>query len=236
MSNLNKLIESTPAIRHNVLRRLRQVIAVIIVTALLLFISAGSLKWLYAWLYMAFYVLTNLIGFFLVSLEVLAERGSIKEHVEKWDPLLSGIIQLTWMGVYLAAGLDFRWRWTPPLATGVHIGAILIFLLGCILTLWAMNANCFYSSTVRLQFDRGHNVCSSGPYRYIRHPGYLGMIIYGLASPLILGSLWAMLPMSVVIGLVLVRTGLEDKTLHQKLPGYREYANRVRYRLVPGIW
>lgn len=236
MSILNELIKSPPDIRHNVLRRLRQVIAVIILTALLLFISAGSLKWLYAWLYLGLYILIDLIGFFLVSLEVLAERGSKKKQVEFWDPMLSGIIQVTWMGVYLAAGLDFRWRWTPHLPTGLQIGAIVIFILGCVLTLWAMSTNRFYSSAVRLQFDRGHTLCNTGPYRYIRHPGYLGMIMYGLASPIFLGSFWAVLPIALVVGLLVVRTRLEDKTLHQKLPGYREYAKRVRYRLVPGIW
>ena len=239
MTNLKKLASSQPGLRLNILRRVGQIASFLVVTALLLFIAAGSLTWLYAWLYMGVSLLIILINSFFATpelAELVAERGRKKENVEKWDPLLSGLILLPWLGIYLVAGLDFRWQWFPELVVGWHLGALIMYVLGNYLALWAMTANRFFSTAVRIQFDRGQTVCSGGPYRYIRHPGYLGMIIYILASPIILGSLWAMIPAIITMILFMVRTWLEDITLRQKLPGYREYANRVRYRLIPGLW
>jgi len=126
MSNLIKLANSQPEIKHNIMRRLGQVVSTFISIALLLFISAGSLEWLYAWLYMAVYLLILLIGSLILPLELLAERGSKKENVEKWDTVLSGLIITSSLCMYLVAGLDFRWRWSPKLATGLHIGSIFI--------------------------------------------------------------------------------------------------------------
>jgi len=99
-----------------------------------------------------------------------------------------------------------------------------------------MASNRFFSTSVRIQFDRGHTVCSSGPYRYVRHPGYVGMIVYFLATPVLVGSLWGAIPAMATAVLFVVRTRMEDRTLLQKLPGYREYAARVRFRLFPGVW
>jgi len=113
---------------------------------------------------------------------------------------------------------------------------VLVFLLGCAMEFWAMSANRFFSTNVRMQTDRGHVVCSTGPYRHIRHPGYAGIILYTLASPVFLGSWWAYLPaLAGVVGFIL-RTALEDRTLQLKLPGYKEYAQKTRYRLLPGVW
>jgi protein-S-isoprenylcysteine O-methyltransferase Ste14 len=99
-----------------------------------------------------------------------------------------------------------------------------------------MAANAYFSMVVRIQEDRGHAVVTDGPYRFVRHPGYLGSILFALATPLVLGSLWAFVPCGLGAVLFIVRTALEDKTLQKELPGYREYAERVRYRLLPGIW
>lgn len=123
--------------------------------------------------------------------------------------------------------------WIEP--GGAHLGDI-VFLLGFALTVWAMCVNHFFSTAVRMQFDRGHKVCTTGPYRYIRHPGYLGMITYYLATPIFLGSLWAMIPAIATVLLFIIRTALEDKTLIKKLPGYKEYAMGTRYRLIPRVW
>jgi protein-S-isoprenylcysteine O-methyltransferase Ste14 len=236
IANLKKLANSQPGIRHNIMRRLGQVVSTFILIALILFISAGSLDWLYAWLYMAVYLLVLLIGSLILPLELIAEQGSKKENVEKWDTVLSRLIILSSLGMFLVAGLDFRWRWSSKLATGLHLGSIFIFILGCALVFWAMSANRFFSTDVRFQFERGHIVCSSGPYKYVRHPGYLGMILYILVSPIFLGSLWAMIPALMIVSLFVTRTWLEDKTLLQKLPGYGQYAARIRYHLLPWLW
>jgi protein-S-isoprenylcysteine O-methyltransferase Ste14 len=204
--------------------------------ALLLFAAAGTIHWLYAWLYTASMVLIQLGGAFFMPLEVLAERGSKKENAEKWDKVVTGLILPSFLSVYLVAGLDFRWHWSPELGTAWHLGAVLIFILGCALEMWAMAANRFFSTAVRIQFERGHAVCSDGPYRHVRHPGYAGMVLYYGVTPVFLGSLWALIPASIVAILLVTRTWLEDRTLQEKLAGYGEYTERVRFRLVPGVW
>ncbi|MFQ5875494.1 MAG: methyltransferase family protein, partial [Dehalococcoidia bacterium] len=99
-----------------------------------------------------------------------------------------------------------------------------------------MASNAFFSMTVRIQEDRGHTVATGGPYRYVRHPGYVGTILFQIATPLMLGSVWAFIPCGLAALLIVVRTALEDRTLHEELDGYKEYAQRVRYRLLPGLW
>jgi protein-S-isoprenylcysteine O-methyltransferase Ste14 len=108
--------------------------------------------------------------------------------------------------------------------------------MGSLLSTWAAGVNRFYSRFVRIQTERGHAVISDGPYRYLRHPGYLGQILFSLASALALGSLWALIPGSLFALLLVVRTGLEDRTLLEELEGYRDYRQRVRHRLIPYLW
>jgi protein-S-isoprenylcysteine O-methyltransferase Ste14 len=136
----------------------------------------------------------------------------------------------------IVAGFDDRWSWSPPQAVAVQIAAFVAVALGDVLFAWAMASNMFFSSVVRIQQDRGHTVQSGGPYRFVRHPGYLGTIVPTLATPLALGSLWAFIPAGLLTAVMVVRTALEDKTLRDELAGYTEYAQRTRYRLVPGVW
>jgi len=132
--------------------------------------------------------------------------------------------------------LDERFGWSPPQATAIHVLGLILMALGQLLFTWAMVSNPFFSTAVRIQIDRGHTVASGGPYRYVRHPGYVGYIVFLLATPLIFGSLWGLLPAAITGMLFIVRTALEDKTLLQELDGYKEYAQRVRYRLLPPLW
>jgi len=236
MGNLKKLSNSTPEFRRNVLRRIGQLMLVDTLTGLFLFVGAGTIRWTYAWAYIALCWLVTLAAPFVAPLELLAERGSRKENVEKWDKVIAKLLALSGFSIYLTAGLDFRWHWTSEWGSLTHIGAILLFILGFALTVWAMVANRFFSTAVRIQFDRGHKVCTTGPYRFVRHPGYLGMITYYLATPIFLGSAWAMIPAASTAILFIIRTALEDRTLIQKLPGYKEYTVEVRYRLIPGLW
>ncbi len=107
---------------------------------------------------------------------------------------------------------------------------------GVAITAWAMAVNPFFSSVVRIQTDRGHHVVAAGPYRYVRHPGYAGMELVTLAGPILLGTLWGLVPAAVVGGAFALRAALEDRTLRDELPGYTAYAASVRSRLLPGIW
>jgi protein-S-isoprenylcysteine O-methyltransferase Ste14 len=139
---------------------------------------------------------------------------------------------LTW----LVAGLDKRWNGSPALPLTVELGAFAIVIVGYWISVWALIANKFFSAVVRIQKERGHTVVTTGPYRFVRHPGYAGGVIAYLATPLALGTLWAYLPMGLILCALALRTALEDRTLQDELPGYAEYAARVRYRLLPGIW
>ena len=236
MGKLKKLNDSKPEIKRNVIRRIVQLPAAWVFIALLLFISAGTIKWPFAWLFMALLVSVDLIGLPFVPLEVLAERGSKKENVENWDKVLGKLIVLSMLSIFLIAGLDYRWNWSQGIDSRLHLASIAVFILGCALEIWAMRVNLFFSDVVRIQFDREHKVCSSGPYKYVRHPGYLGMIVYYLATPLLLGSWWAMIPALMTMTLFVIRTKLEDETLLKKLPGYEEYALQTKYRLIPWVW
>ena len=136
----------------------------------------------------------------------------------------------------VTAGLDARFGWSAPIRSSVWGLGLALAFCSQMFVLRAMASNPFFALTVRLQDERGHTVVSSGPYRLFRHPGYLGSVLYNLACPLLLGSLWTFLPALLTIVLLFVRTGLEDRTLQAELPGYPEYAASTRYRLVPGVW
>jgi protein-S-isoprenylcysteine O-methyltransferase Ste14 len=118
----------------------------------------------------------------------------------------------------------------------VYVISILVYILGQGIFIWAKRANAFFSTVVRIQKERGHTVCQDGPYGFVRHPGYVGGILYGLSGPLVLGSLWALIPTALGLVLVIIRTSLEDKTLQEELTGYVEYSQKVKYKLIPGIW
>lgn len=236
MERRNIWTGTEPGQRRNIMRRAGSVIAFLVVTGLLLFGAAGTIAWVFAWLYL--FVSLAIIGTNSVLLppEVIEERGRKKENTEPWDQVISGLIIIPWLVIYVISGLDFRWQWTPQLAVGWHLLGLILYVLGNALVVWAISVNRFFSTAVRMQFERGHTVCSAGPYRYLRHPGYLGMITYIMASPLFLGSLWAVLPAVITAILFIIRTGLEDQTLIRKLPGYEQYTTRTRYRLFPGVW
>ena len=173
-----------------------------------------------------------------INPELLAERqkGSLDEGVKSWDKwitMLSGVLMvLSW----IIAGLDFRWGWSPPLPLAIHLAGLLFTLLGYGLFMWAMASNAFFSEGVRIQTERGHTVASGGPYAIVRHPGYVGVIVAHLATPFLLGSLWALIPSVLLAALFVLRTSLEDKTLTAELPGYAAYTQETRYRLLPGVW
>jgi protein-S-isoprenylcysteine O-methyltransferase Ste14 len=140
------------------------------------------------------------------------------------------------MLISAVAGLNVRFDWSPVFTLPVQGIALLVILTGIALGTWALIENRFFSGVVRIQSDRGHQVISGGPYRWLRHPGYAATLVSYLAIPFFLNSIWALLPAAVMVVVGFIRTSLEDRTLQEELGGYREYAQRVRYRLVPGIW
>ena len=236
MTNKREQDIRRPDTMKNILRRLMQVSITVIITLIILLVSAGTIRWIYAWIYTLASVLVIITNAFIFPTELISERGRKKENVEKWDKIITGIIIIPWFTLYIIAGLDIRFGWSAELALWNHIIALITFISGNALVSWAMVANNYFSTSVRIQYDRGHTVSSGGPYRYIRHPGYLGMIIFLLSTPIILGSFWALIPAIMTVILFIIRTSFEDNTLKNKLEGYKEYAERVKYRLITGIW
>jgi len=226
-----------PDLTYKVRKRMVQVAAQFLILAAILFISSGRLDWVWAWVYLGVSVGILAVNLFVVSPELMAERGEIKENVKGWDKALSPLISVLTLVAFAVAGLDERFEWSPQLDSATHLVALIFWALGQGLFSWAMASNKFFSGLVRIQMDRSHTVVTGGRYRYVRHPGYLGYITsFFLATPLALGSLWALILGSIGTILLVIRTALEDRTLLEELDGYREYAQRVRYRLLPGIW
>lgn len=221
---------------QNILQRIMQVAFFLNLSALILFLSAGNIVWVYGWAYVILTVLVSITGAFVVPPETISERGQTKENTEKWDRIITSTITLPYLVQFLIFGLDERFEWSPDLGVLIHIGAMFVYIAGNALATWAMVVNRYFSTVVRIQYERDHQVCSDGPYRFVRHPGYLGIILYFLATPVFFGSFWGYIPTGIVIALLITRTILEDRTLLEKLEGYRAYADRVKYRLLPGVW
>ncbi|HJW91193.1 MAG TPA: isoprenylcysteine carboxylmethyltransferase family protein [Anaerolineales bacterium] len=167
---------------------------------------------------------------------MLIERSQMKAGVKTWDIGLAVLMAYSPVFMALAAGLERRLGALDPALDAALLIGLVVSLLGSVLTLWAMTANPFFSGVVRNQQERGHRVASTGPCRYVRHPGYVGMLAFTLATPLILGSAWAWGFAALAVVVTILRTSLEDRTLQRELAGYADYARRVRYRLAPGLW
>jgi protein-S-isoprenylcysteine O-methyltransferase Ste14 len=206
------------------------------ITAACLFGAAGRLDWSNAWMLLGLSLLTGLAFTLGRDPELAAERRNVQAG-KSWDKALVGVtVLLGPMAMWITAGLDFRFHGSSRLSAAASAAGVAAAVLGAALTAWAMRANRFFSSVVRIQKERGHTVVEGGPYRFVRHPGYTGMAAFTLATPLILGSGWAFAPAAVTVSATVLRTLLEDRTLHDELDGYAGYARRVRYRLLPAVW
>jgi protein-S-isoprenylcysteine O-methyltransferase Ste14 len=205
----------------------------------ILFISAGRIDYYQGWIYSAMSLLGLLMNFAPsnVDTELLHERSKPPKDAKQWDKLILKLSALTTIIAYVIAGMDSgRYQWSSHLPWGICLLGIILMFIGQLLFLIAKKANRFFSSVMRIQNDRGHTVCETGPYRFVRHPGYLGMIISWVGFPLLIGSLWSIIPIVFAIILLLVRTRLEDRTLIKELTGYSQYIQKTRYKLVPWIW
>lgn len=197
--------------------------------------------WWEAWLFAIISVLGFVISRVLAAQrnpDIIAERAKFLDHEDtvSWDRLLSPLVGLGGGLVPLIAGLDALYGWSPGFGLPVKIIALALFLGGYAFSSYALIENRYFSGVVRLQPERDHHVISSGPYSLIRHPSYATTLIIYPAICLLLDSFWAFIPAIFLIICLIIRTNLEDQFLQRKLDGYAEYAKRVRYRLLPGIW
>jgi protein-S-isoprenylcysteine O-methyltransferase Ste14 len=234
--------EITAEVRQAIIKWCLQSLLGLIAYAVIIFLSAGTISWVWGW------VLIGVLGAFLLAHpiilvprnpDLLVERGKgIRvEGVKTWDrwvaPLAGGVMPLL---SWIVAGLDVRFGWTGPVSLAWHLVGALGLAGGLAFFLWALASNAYFTEGVRIQEERGHRVAKGGPYRYIRHPGYSGAILSQLSTPLLLGSIWAVIPSIASAWFYMLRTSLEDATLRAELPGYEEYAQEIRYRLLPGVW
>jgi protein-S-isoprenylcysteine O-methyltransferase Ste14 len=204
-----------------------------------LFVSAGRLNYWQGWLVGGIFIAV-IIGFSLVfadKKDVIFERARPGPGTKWWDKIFYALYIPASMCVFIVSALDGgRFHWSPSLPVSVYVISFLVFIFSYIVILWCMWTNKFFSSTVRIQTDRGHQVIQDGPYRFVRHPGYLAAIFWFVSVTLTLGSVYGLIPVAVVIVLFIVRTYLEDITLQKELPGYSDYAKKVLFRLIPHIW
>lgn len=217
-------------------------VAVYVLIPAVLMLCGGDLGWWQGWLYSLLFFVAGVGGRVWAERRhpgLTAERQSADsaQDAKAWDKLLAPLMALSLsFPLVIVAGLDHRFGWTAELPLWlVWIGFALV-ALGYAFAAWAFAENRFFSSVVRIQAERGHEVCDTGPYRYVRHPGYAGNLPPLLGICLALSSVWTLIPAAVAAIIAVVRTALEDRTLQEELPGYREYARRVRYRLLPWAW
>lgn len=212
--------------------------AMVGVFAALLFAPAGRLGWALGWIYIglvAVYVGVNWACLRRWNPELIARRVRFGKWTKTWDVVWGVLYAPVFCAIYVVAGLGAREGGSGPVLAQWLLGFAL-FAAGAALLSWSMVVNPFFEKTVRIQTDRGHRVIDTGPYAVVRHPGYAGFLGWILGTPLLLASPWAFVPALLAVAGLVIRTALEDRTLHAELPGYPQYAARVRFRLIPGVW
>jgi protein-S-isoprenylcysteine O-methyltransferase Ste14 len=221
------------------MRYVAQRLGLLLIFACVLFGSAGRWDWQRGWAYLLAVSLLEVITLVLlaaVAPETLNQRGTLQSGVKAFDRVFAALWLVLALCTPVVAGLDavrFGWSTLPWSLFDVGLG---VLLLAVPFGTWAMVENEHFEQFVRIQEERGHRVVTTGPYRFVRHPGYLGAILGALATPLMLGSVWTFVPAGLAALLFVVRTHLEDQTLRRELQGYEEYARRTRFRLVPWVW
>ncbi|MDD1727842.1 MAG: isoprenylcysteine carboxylmethyltransferase family protein [Methanospirillum sp.] len=208
----------------------------VLIMAIVLFGSSGDGDWMIAWIFIGIHTCATIILSFSLDVTLITERSTQGADMKRWDQILVKLLTLSGLLILLVAGLDHRFHITPSIPFTVQTPGIVLFILGYGLLIWAAESNAFFSAVVRIQHDRGHHVISRGPYRFVRHPGYSGLILCMIAEPLMFQSLMAGIPCIMTIGLLVWRTWREDRTLSEELGGYDEYSGVVPFRLVPGVW
>jgi protein-S-isoprenylcysteine O-methyltransferase Ste14 len=205
----------------------------------IIFISAGRIDYWQGLIYVIVGLVMITLNYTVLQIdsELLKERSKPGQGTKKWDKNILILSLFGTIAMYLIAGFDSgRYIWSPEFHWSVHLLGIILTIIGQLMFLVAQKQNKFFSSTVRIQTDRGHVVCATGLYKIVRHPAYLGSIIQLLGFPLLFGSIWSFIPISVSIILFIIRTVLEDKTLKNELKGYLEYSDKTRYKIIPYIW
>lgn len=229
-----------PGIPRMIAKLLLQNTITTVAMGALLFASAGTLHWPSAWLFLATCILLGpLCGWWLYRIDpaLLAER--LRPVLQKDQPAADKafmsvfvVAMLAWLALM---GVDRRVQ-SSDMPVALQAVGFALFLLSTLFTLWVFRENSFAAPVVKLQAERAQRVISTGPYAHVRHPMYSGMVLFFTGVPLLLGSWWGLAMVPILVALFAIRIGIEERTLREGLPGYADYAARVRYRLVPGVW
>ena len=223
----------------------RQWIRLVVVHLLfpvILLICGGDIGWWQAWFYSLLFFTAGIGGRLWAEQRhpgLMAERQNIEniQNAKAWDKVLAPLMAVSLsFPMIIVAGLDHRYNWSPEFPLWLTVIGFIVIVFGYAFAACAVVENRFFSSVVRIQTERGHVVCDSGPYRFVRHPGYAGNILALFGIVLALSSVWTLIPAAVATIISVIRTGLEDRTLQEELPGYQDYAQRVHYRLIPGVY
>lgn len=233
----NNATTQTVSLRHWV-----RLILVYVIILLILLVCGGDLGWWQAWVYSLF-IFTSGIGGRIWGEQrhpgLTAERQDTEsfQQAKSWDKVLAPLMAVSIsFPLVIVAGLDHLYQWTHEFTLWLNLAGLLFVGVGYAFAAWAFAENRFFYSVVRIRTDEGHVVCDSGPYRFVRHPGYAGNMLALFGMALALSSIWTLVPVAVAVIITVVRTVLEDKALKAELPGYQDYARRVRYRLIPAIF
>lgn len=236
MATITESSISPVRLNRNGARLFAGIVFFVVAQAAVLFAAAGTMRWPAAWAYFGLYVASYTVGLAWVASvnpAVINERGRKSDNVEAFDRRFHRVMPLVIFGGLIVGGLDYRFG-LSTMPAALQIAGLVMVVPALFLAIWVLATNAYASRVVRLQ--EGHQVISTGPYRYVRHPMYSGTLLAWVAAALALGSWWMLLPAAAGIILFVWRTAREDATLQEKLPGYGEYAQRTRYRLIPGVW
>ncbi len=215
-------------------RAILSFVVFLLLLAAVMFVPAG-IGWQQGWLFLAvftFQIVLMALYIWRTNPEIFVARSKMQKGTKGWDRVLFYLLQALILAIFPVAGLD---HWSAAPLWAIVLGYVLL-TVGMAGTAWVMSVNKFAEMTVRIQTERGHQVVDTGPYAFVRHPFYVATFPLLCGMPLALGSYWALIPAAVTGIALVVRTALEDRTLQNELPGYKEYASRVRYRLIPGVW
>lgn len=216
-----------------------RMIIYLVISTVIIFLIAGDWGWLGGWWYAGLQITNTIFSGILLFAdhpELLARRKEVGQGTPKWDKVLAPLMAYSTLLISIIAALGHRFGqpWERPI--WLLIAALLCATVGHIITIRSMRKNAFFEGTVRLQDDQGHQVVTDGPYRWVRHPGYVGLTLYNIAVPVVMASLWGFVGVGLFLIVLVWRTAKEDQFLRERLPGYADYAKQTRWRLVPGIW
>jgi protein-S-isoprenylcysteine O-methyltransferase Ste14 len=219
-----------------------RLIVVYLFIPLILFACGWDIGWWQAWVFTLLVMLAGIGGRLWAEHRhpgLMAERAKFEKapNMKPWDKILAPLMAFSIaFPLCIVAGLDHRFGWSAAFPVWLNLLGFVLVAAGYAFAVWALVENRFFSGVVRIQTDRGHVVCDTGPYQIVRHPGYAGNILPLPGMVLAFSSLWTLIPAAVALVIIIVRTALEDRTLQDELPGYRDYARRVRSRLFPRIY